>query len=116
MSNLIKICLPFEIKMDLIKKIKQNIDKYEKDDVSLENELDNIMELEDIDTATKIDMISKINRNLNLELLREDIKEEINQYIPILPTNMKQDIYDIKVKKELTMLAKKIYKIVKLIN
>lgn len=116
MSNLIKIRLPFEIKLNLVKKIKTNIDKYEKDDESLENELDNIMELEDIDTSTKIDMISKINRNLNLEALCTDIKEEINQFIPAKPDNMKQDIYDIKVKKELSMLAKKIYKVVKLLN
>lgn len=116
MSNLIKIRLPFEIKLNLIKKVKQNIDNYEKDDEALETELDNIMELEDITTTTKIDMISHINRNLNLELLCNDIKEEINQFIPAKPDNMKQDMYDIKVKKELSMLAKKIYKIVKLLN
>ena len=116
MSNLIKIRLPFEIKLNLIKKVKQNIDNYEKDDETLETELDNIMELEDITTTTKIDMISHINRNLNLELLCSDIKEEINQFIPAKPDNMKQDMYDIKVKKELSMLAKKIYKIVKLHN
>lgn len=116
MSNLIKIRLPFEIKLNLIKKVKQNIDNYEKDDETLETELDNIMELEDITTTTKIDMISHINRNLNLELLCNDIKEEINQFIPAKPDNMKQDMYDIKVKKELSMLAKKIYKIVKLLN
>lgn len=116
MSNLIKIRLPFEIKLNLIKKVKQNIDNYEKDDEALETELDNIMELEDITTTTKIDMISHINRNLNLELLCNDIKEEINQFIPAKPDNMKQDMYDIKVKKELSMLSKKIYKIVKLLN
>lgn len=116
MSNLIKIRLPFEIKLNLIKKVKQNIDTYEKDDETLETELDNIMELEDITTTTKIDMISHINRNLNLELLCNDVKEEINQFIPAKPDNMKQDMYDIKVKKELSMLAKKIYKIVKLLN
>lgn len=116
MSNLIKIRLPFEIKLNLIKKVKQNIENYEKDDETLETELDNIMELEDITTTTKIDMISHINRNLNLELLGSDIKEEINQFIPAKPDNMKQDMYDIKVKKELSMLAKKIYKIVKLLN
>lgn len=116
MSNLIKIRLPFEIKLNLIKKVKQNIENYEKDDEALETELDNIMELEDITTTTKIDMISHINRNLNLELLCNDIKEEINQFIPAKPDNMKQDMYDIKVKKELSMLAKKIYKIVKLLN
>ena len=116
MSNLIKIRLPFEIKLNLIKKVKQNIDNYEKDDEALETELDNIMELEDITTTTKIDMISHINRNLNLELLCSDVKEEINQFIPAKPDNMKQDMYDIKVKKELSMLAKKIYKIVKLLN
>ena len=116
MSNLIKIRLPFEIKLNLIKKVKQNIDNYEKDDETLETELDNIMELEDITTTTKIDMISHINRNLNLELLCNDIKEEINQFIPAKADNMKQDMYDIKVKKELSMLAKKIYKIVKLLS
>lgn len=116
MSNLIKIRLPFEIKINLVKKIKQNIDKYEKDDESLETELDNIMELEDIDTSTKIDMISKINRNLNLEALCNAVKEEINQFIPAKPETMKQDVYDIKVKKELSMLAKKIYKVVKLLS
>lgn len=116
MTNLIKIRLPFEIKLNLIKKVKQNIENYEKDDETLETELDNIMELEDITTTTKIDMISHINRNLNLELLCNDIKEEINQFIPAKPDNMKQDMYDIKVKKELSMLAKKIYKIVKLLN
>lgn len=116
MTNLIKIRLPFEIKLNLIKKVKQNIDTYEKDDETLETELDNIMELEDITTTTKIDMISHINRNLNLELLCGDIKEEINQFIPAKPDNMKQDMYDIKVKKELSILAKKIYKIVKLLN
>lgn len=116
MSNLIKIRLPFEIKLNLIKKVKQNIDNYEKDDETLETELDNIMELEDITTTTKIDMISHINRNLNLELLCNDVKEEINQFIPAKPDNMKQDMYDIKVKKELSILAKKIYKIVKLLN
>lgn len=91
MSNLIKIRLPFEIKLNLIKKVKQNIDNYEKDDETLETELDNIMELEDITTTTKIDMISHINRNLNLELLCNDIKEEINQFIPAKPDNMKQE-------------------------
>ena len=116
MSNLIKIRLPFEIKLNLVKKVKQNLDNYEKDDETLETELDNIMELEDITTTTKIDMISHINRNLNLELLCNDIKEEINQFIPAKPDNMKQDMYDIKVKKELSMLAKKIYKIVKILN
>ena len=116
MSNLIKIRLPFEIKLNLIKKVKQNIDNYEKDDEALETELDNIMELEDITTTTKFDMISHINRNLNLEFLCSDVKEEIIQFIPAKPDNMKQDMYDIKVKKELSMLAKKIYKIVKLLS
>lgn len=116
MSNLIKIKLPFEIKMNLVKKIKQNLENYEKDDEALGTELDNIMELEDITTTTKIDMISHINRNLNLELLCSDIKSEIAQFVPAKPDNMKQDMYDIKVKKELSMLAKKIYKVVKLLN
>lgn len=116
MSNLIKIRLPFEIKMNLVKKVKTNLDKYEKDDESLATELENVIELEDIDTSTKIDMISKINRNLNLEALCTAVKEEINQFIPAKPETMKQDIYDIKVKKELAMLAKKIYKVVKLLG